>query len=105
MGKRSKRGRVKSPPGVLIPLDEDELGSYIQAEYGLSKKKATQILDYISADLDDTVHETASDIAAYINNSGLESQIDYILSACALSEEDLRLLLHVSIKEAVDLEV
>ena len=42
-----------------------------------------------SALLDDIVHEAASDLAANANNGGMKEQINFLITTCGWSEEDI----------------
>lgn len=54
-----------------------------------NKSLKEQLLDLGADALDDTVHGEASNLATAINNDGLSDQIEFLLTQCGYSEEQI----------------
>ena len=44
---------------------------------------------YEAAHLDDVVHDAASSLASNANNGGMKEQIEFLITTCGWSEEDI----------------
>jgi len=55
----------------------------------MSIKLTLQQLGYESAHLDEVVHDAASQLASNANNDGMSSQVDFLITTCGWTEDQI----------------